>query len=241
MAKPNVHTASRDELLGVGLRTPIVNEIIQRRQRNGGIHLVALAEIPGVGPATIERLRQALDFEPPAKVAARTKAKPKRQPRPSGKPAEPPMTQGADVADVALEAGTEQAVELVTAVTSGDVEVARSAPPIVHDVIEANGLTGASEPGGIAAEPHAGAAGQPQDIPLDVGTPSSFARMLAEALREQAEANIEAATALAQAKTPSDVLQLQGDYVQQTLERMANLSRRSLELAAQTRPEGSAG
>ena len=64
--------------------------------------------------------------------------------------------------------------------------------------------------------------------------------MLSDLLREQAAANAEAATALARAKSPSDVLRLQGEYLRRTLERMADLNRRWLELAAKTWPEKSA-
>ena len=61
MAKPNVHTASRDELVEAGVRAELADEILKRR-RKGAIHLEALEEVPGVGPATLEQLRQALDF-----------------------------------------------------------------------------------------------------------------------------------------------------------------------------------
>ena len=65
----------------------------------------------------------------------------------------------------------------------------------------------------------------------------SFGRVLSDLLREQAAANAEAAAALARAKSPSDVLWLQGDYLRHTLERMSNLNRRWLDLAAKTWPD----
>src|SRR4051812_47841207 len=61
MAKPNVHTASRDELVEAGVRAELVDEILKRR-RKGPVRLEELDEVPGVGPATLEQLRQALDF-----------------------------------------------------------------------------------------------------------------------------------------------------------------------------------
>jgi len=61
MAKPNVHTASRDELVEAGIRAELADEILKRR-RKGKIDLEALDEVPGVGPATLEQLRQSLDF-----------------------------------------------------------------------------------------------------------------------------------------------------------------------------------
>ena len=61
MAKPNVHTASRDELVEAGVRAELADEILKRR-RKGKIDLEALDEVPGVGPATLEQLRTSLDF-----------------------------------------------------------------------------------------------------------------------------------------------------------------------------------
>src|SRR4051794_10494618 len=61
MAKPNVHSASRDELVEAGVRAELVDEILKRR-RKGAIRLEELDQVPGVGPATLEQLRQALDF-----------------------------------------------------------------------------------------------------------------------------------------------------------------------------------
>src|SRR3954447_26224754 len=61
MAKPNVHTASRDELIEAGVRAELADEILKRR-RKGAVRLEELEEVPGVGPATLEQLRQTLDF-----------------------------------------------------------------------------------------------------------------------------------------------------------------------------------
>ena len=61
MAKPNVHTASRDELVEAGIRAELADEILKLR-RKGKIDLETLEEVPGVGPATIEQLRKSLNF-----------------------------------------------------------------------------------------------------------------------------------------------------------------------------------
>ena len=61
MAKPNVHTASRGELVEAGVRAELADEILKLR-RKGKIALVALDEVPSVGPATLEQLRKSLDF-----------------------------------------------------------------------------------------------------------------------------------------------------------------------------------
>src|SRR4029079_13193015 len=61
MAKPNVHTASRDELVEAGVRAELADEILKLR-RKGKIDLEALDAVPGVGPATLEQLRKSLNF-----------------------------------------------------------------------------------------------------------------------------------------------------------------------------------
>ena len=66
MAKPNVHTASRDELVEAGIRAELADEILKLR-RKGKIDLETLDEVPGVGPATLEQLRKSLDFRDPPK------------------------------------------------------------------------------------------------------------------------------------------------------------------------------
>ena len=70
MAKLNAHTASRDELAEAGVRADVVDEIVKRRRRKGGLTLEALGDIHGVGPATLEQLGKVLDFKrvDPSKV-----------------------------------------------------------------------------------------------------------------------------------------------------------------------------
>ena len=136
MAKPNVHTAGRDELRDAGVRADVIDEIMKRRRRKGGITLASLDEVPGVGPATLEQLGQALDFtEPPGEEAeADGEPQPSQQGRPANgdrrggsddravakapEPAEP----ATDAAEATLRAGTEQAADLVAATVQGGAE-----------------------------------------------------------------------------------------------------------------------
>lgn len=63
MVKVSANTATREELLEVaGLRPEIADAILEFRGRHGRITSIdALEELPGVGPATVEQLRKALD------------------------------------------------------------------------------------------------------------------------------------------------------------------------------------
>lgn len=236
MAKPNVNTASRADLLGAGVQAELIDAIMKRRRRKGGISPEMIGELPGVGPATLDKLRNALDFTPAG--SALVERKPRRQRAPE------PAAQGLDVAEAALEAGTEQAAELVAAATQGDAEAARSAPRVVRATIEAGGLATSRQASSNTLEllPTAEAA-EPRRAPADaagIGARLSFGRMLAGVLQEQGQENAEAMEALARAEHVGDVLRLQGEYLRHTFERMADLNRRWLDLAAKTWPNDQA-
>jgi len=63
MAKVNVNSATRDDLVNVaGLRPDVADAVLGFRRRHGRITDVqALEELPGIGPATVDQLRKALD------------------------------------------------------------------------------------------------------------------------------------------------------------------------------------
>ena len=65
MPKVNVNVATREDLVEkAGLRPAIADAILEYRGRHGGriTDVEALDELPGVGPATLDELRSALDF-----------------------------------------------------------------------------------------------------------------------------------------------------------------------------------
>src|SRR5690348_18201495 len=64
MAKVNVNSATRDDLVNVaGLRPEIADAVLEfRREHHRIVDAQALEELPGVGPTTVEQLRRALDF-----------------------------------------------------------------------------------------------------------------------------------------------------------------------------------
>ena len=61
MAKANVNTASREQLVEAGVGAELADEILKLR-RKGKVSPEALDELPGVGPATRTQLRSLLDF-----------------------------------------------------------------------------------------------------------------------------------------------------------------------------------
>src|SRR3954470_22074940 len=64
MARVNVNSATRDDLVDVaGLRPEIADAVLEFRRKHHRItDAQALEELPGVGPATVEQFRKALDF-----------------------------------------------------------------------------------------------------------------------------------------------------------------------------------
>src|SRR5689334_18035033 len=64
MAKVNVNSATREDLVDVaGLRPDIADAVLEYRRKHHRItDAQALEALPGVGPATVDQLRKALDF-----------------------------------------------------------------------------------------------------------------------------------------------------------------------------------
>ena len=70
MAKVNVNTASREELVEAGVKPEIAEEILKLRRKGRIESIEAIDAVPGVGPATLEQLRKTLDFADKAADAA---------------------------------------------------------------------------------------------------------------------------------------------------------------------------
>src|SRR3954451_14359577 len=65
MPKLNVNDATREQLVETaGLRPAVADALLEYRAKHGGkiTSPEALGELPGVGPATLDQLRDVLDF-----------------------------------------------------------------------------------------------------------------------------------------------------------------------------------
>src|SRR5690349_14524342 len=65
MPKLNVNDATREQMLETaGLRPAVADALLEYRAKHGGkiTSPEALGELPGVGPATLDQLRDVLDF-----------------------------------------------------------------------------------------------------------------------------------------------------------------------------------
>jgi hypothetical protein len=255
MAKPNVHTASRDELVEAGVRADLVDEILKRRRRKGGLTLEALGEVQGVGPATLEQLGKALDFkEPPSEeAAAQDKRQTSRNERPSAtdrRDRDEPAAQQAprraepevpDAAEATLRAGTQQAADLVAATVQAGAEATGRAAEAVRDTVAAGvRTTGQSARAGLQVVQQAAEGTEAMQRAVversAEADASAFGRSFLELLQEQGRENVAAMAALSRAQRLDEVVRVQGAYLRGTLERMTELNRRWLELAGKMWP-----
>ena len=72
MAKANINSASREELVEAGVRAEIADEILKLRRKHSITSPEELEDVQGVGPATLDQLRKALDFSDLAQGTAET-------------------------------------------------------------------------------------------------------------------------------------------------------------------------
>ena len=224
MAKPNVHTASRDELVEAGVRAELADEILKRR-RKGAIRLEALEEVPGVGPATLEQLRQVLDFreqqaasgnggraseqwaQADERARAREGGSAERRPREEGPPARTAEAAAA-ATNSAARLGVKVARDTTAAGAEATAEAARSGLQVVRRSADAVGEATRRSAGGTA----------------------ELGQVLAELVQEQTRRNLETWTALAGAVDWERVFRIQSEFLRTSLERSAELTRRSLEI-----------
>jgi competence ComEA-like helix-hairpin-helix protein len=109
----NVNTATREELVDIaGLRPEIADAILKVRRKGGITSVEALGQVPGVGPATLEQARKALDFSAPAESGSRGSA---------------------DLASMTAEA-TRAGAEAAASAARGDLEAAQRAIGAVGEV-----------------------------------------------------------------------------------------------------------
>jgi hypothetical protein len=209
----NVNTASREELLGVGgLRPEIVDEIVKLRRTERITGPEALEQVPGVGPATLEQLRKALDFSDRAKDGGNGDDRGQERERSSrgGEEPAPHMRE-------AVRAATRAGAEAAETVGRDGLQVVQRAASTVAKVERA-----------VA---HRSAEGT-----------AELGRTLLDLVEQQTRRNLEAWTALtevvdwgrvAEAVNWDRVFQIQGEFWRASLEQAAQLTQRYLE-ASQT-------
>lgn len=183
MAKVNVNTASRDELLSVsGLRPEIVDEILKMRRKDKIRSVETLDQVPGVGPATLEQLKKALDFSDPTTSGNGDDRDQER----ASRSAQEASREASDAARGGLRLPQQ------TVSSAGEVQ---------------RDITQRSAEGTIQLE-----------------------QALLDLMHQQTRHNMEVWTALAGTIDWDQVVQIQSEYLRLSLERMAGLTQRYLEV-----------
>jgi hypothetical protein len=258
MAKPNIHTASREELVEAGVRSDLVTEILKLR-RKGTVEFEALDALPGVGPVTLEQLRQSLDFSDKApsngngngdaRAAKSTVSSVRTAKQPE---AEQPEESGTNEAGSSVKIARQSAEDDTNRTTSsvkvarqpaeGSADEAAAAGSAVRNAAEA-ATRSTAEAGArvtsIAARSGletiqrtartATEAGQETMSRATQGT-TDLGQMLTELWKEQTRHNLEAMTAFGRAVNWTEVVRVQGQFVRASFERMTQMNRSYLKI-----------
>ena len=211
MAKANVNTASREELVEAGLRAELADEILKLRRKSTITSLEALEAVQGVGPATLEQLRKLLDFsDSSGNGGGRDDQRVPENMR--GRAEEEPVARTLDATSAAVRGGAAAAQEVHHSGAKVAAEAARSG------LLMARRAAGAA--GGVQRELAQGSA----DMTAELG------QALVDVVQLQTRHNVETLAALSGAVDWARLCQIQGDFLRTSLERMAGLARRQLEL-----------
>jgi hypothetical protein len=226
MAKPNVHTASRDELVDAGVRAELADEILKRR-RKGAIRLEALEEVSGVGPATLEQLRQALDFREPPHAAAPSGGHGGRANEQQQRP------QPDDRNRVREGGGGSEERRREEEATARTAEAARLGVKVARDTTAAVAETAteaAAEAarGGLQVVRRTSAAADQATRRSAEGT-AELGQGLTELVHQQTRHNAATLLALSETVDWERWFRIQGEYLHASLERVAGLAQRYLD------------
>jgi Helix-hairpin-helix motif len=209
MAKANIHTASRDELVEAGVRAELADEILKLRRKGEIEGAEALEELPGVGPATVEQLRKALDFKAPERSGNGDHRK------------APERAENGEHREVERRPEIERAADSARAAANAGTTAARSVLRVAHQ---------SGQPAGEAQRDLAERSSEGL---------AEINRVFADHFREHARQSLEAWTILARAVRWDEVIkavdwqqvtELQTRYIRDSLDRTTQLTRRCLEL-----------
>ena len=214
MPKLNVNDATREQLVETaGLRPAVADALVEYRTKHGGKieSPEALGELPGVGPATLDQLRDVLDF--------RDKGE-----REKGE-------KGGNGHD---KAGREAEHEVVRQTTERAGEAARGGVRVAREATEASAqaTTAAARNSLRLVEQTAGTFGQVQreTARRSAEATAELGRLVVELVSEQTRHNVEVATAFGRSADWQEIARLQSEFVRESFERVNRLNGRYLEI-----------
>jgi competence protein ComEA len=210
MAKVNVNEATREELVeAAGLRPELADAILKHRSKHGGriTEVNALEELPGIGPATLDQLRKALDFADKRSNGS--------EPAKSGEK------------EVARQG--ERATEAASSAARGGIEATRQAATEAG----AQSASSMAREGLKVVQRASDAAGEVQreTARQSAEGAAELSKLWMELLNEQTRANLEFATTFGRVVDWQEVIRVQSEYARASFERFNELNRRYLEIA----------
>ena len=212
MPKLNVNDATREQLVETaGLRPAVADALLEFRAKHGGkiASPEALGELPGVGPATLDQLRDVLDF------------------RDRGEKAGNGSDKGGNGAEREVRQTAGKTAEAATATARGGVRVAREATEAGAQATTAAARSGLQLVGRTA---EAFGEVQRETAQRSAEATAELGRLFAELVSEQARHNMEMATAFGRMANWGEVARLQGEFVRASFERFNRLNGRYLEV-----------
>ncbi len=210
MPKLNVNDATREQLVETaGLRPVVAEALLEYRAKHGGkiTSPEALGELSGVGPATLDQLRDVLDF----------RAGGERDKGEKG-------GNGSDKSGHNAEHEVRQTTERTAEAVRGSVRVAREATEAGTQTAARSGLQLVERTAGTFGEVQRETAQRSAEATAELG------RLFVELLSEQTRHNMEVATAFGRVADWGEIARLQGEFVRASFERMNRMNGRYLEV-----------
>jgi hypothetical protein len=205
VAKVNVNSASRDELVEAGVRADLADEILKLRRKEPITSADALDQIQGVGPATLDQLRKALDFS-----------------EPRGRSDDKDGGERGHHTERATKETVEQGRDAGSSAVRGGGAAAQGA---------AQAGAGAMRSGLQVVQRAAYAAGEAQreTAQRSADGTAELGQAWMELVQQQSRHNVQTLTALTGAVRWDEVLRAQGEFLRASVERMAQFTQRWLE------------
>ena len=208
MSKLNVNLATREELAEVtGLRSELAEAIVKFRDERGKLsNIEELDEVQGVGPATLEQLRQALSFGPTAEEKAERE-------------------------HVKAEEKAER--ERIEAVQEGERvarETAKKMAEVGRDAATAGAqaASSATRTGLQLVQQTAGSTAQVQRETMRQSAEGTaeLGKLYTDLLKEQTQHSVQVVQAFGKVFNWNEAVQIQSDFMRATFERMTQLNSR---------------
>lgn len=244
MSKLNVNVATPEELIEVaGLRPEMAEAIAKLRDERGKLgNIEELNEVQGVGPATLEQLRQAFTFGPTAeekaerqqvkadekvereRVEAEDKAKRERM------KAERERVKAERERIEAAKEAEQLTKETAETLTKAGRDTATAG---VHAASRAarNGLQLVQQTAGSTAQVHQETMRQSAEGTAELG------KLYADLLKEQTQHGVQVAQAFGKAFNWHEAVQVQSDFMRASFERMVQLNSRYIEIVQSVMPQ----